>query len=494
MAQIHTPERAQPLYSEEYTRKVMPPVLTTFGMTATYLVIIFFIVNAAIAASGGASAFTYLLLGAITFFIPCAIATAQLAHMFPHEGSLYNWTHHTLGGYWSFFVGFCSWMPASLVMVSASDTVITLLQGLHSDWLTEPWQQGLILICILLLSAFLAMQRLKMVQYLINGAVLLIFVAVFLVGISGPIWLLTGHASATNFADPSQWAINWDPAHGNINLFGLVTLAYLGTEVPLNMAGEVREQKAITRHLFWGTLLVIVFYLIATASLLIVQGAEAGAVGGFSLISTVQTVLGSWAGTIVALCIMVYFIVIVVAYNHSFSRLLFVGGVDLRLPPKISFLNRHRVPARAIVLQTAASIIFTLIAFMVIPYIFSLSSPESLALEIYNISQASVTLIWAISTAFFFINLMLLYFRDKAAFHKKRIFPMWVLVLSSIVGPLACLVAIIDSLFFSWIPLISNAHWWLLVGGMTVFCLAIATIGSLFATSEASWQVLEKEV
>jgi amino acid transporter len=101
----------------------MPPILGTFDMTAVYLVAIFFIVNAATAASGGASAFTYLILGAVTFFIPCAIATTQLGHMFPNEGSLYNWTHKALGGYWSFFIGFCAWFPGVLVIVAGADYV-----------------------------------------------------------------------------------------------------------------------------------------------------------------------------------------------------------------------------------------------------------------------------------------------------------------------------------------------------------------------------------
>jgi amino acid transporter len=52
--------------------------------------IIFFITNATVAASGSAAAFTYLLVGGITFFLPSVIATAQLGTMFPHEGSLYN--------------------------------------------------------------------------------------------------------------------------------------------------------------------------------------------------------------------------------------------------------------------------------------------------------------------------------------------------------------------------------------------------------------------
>ena len=81
------------LQSEEYVVKTMPKVAGPLGLTATYVLIIFFITNTASAIQAGAGTFTFWIVGAVTFFIPCAIASAQLGHMFPHEGSLYNWTH-----------------------------------------------------------------------------------------------------------------------------------------------------------------------------------------------------------------------------------------------------------------------------------------------------------------------------------------------------------------------------------------------------------------
>src|SRR2546430_16427903 len=91
--QLNDPPRNTALKSAEYTVKAMPSILGGYDMTAIYLMIIFFITNVPTAASGGPAAFTFLLLGGITFFIPSVIATAQLAVLFPHEGSLYNWTH-----------------------------------------------------------------------------------------------------------------------------------------------------------------------------------------------------------------------------------------------------------------------------------------------------------------------------------------------------------------------------------------------------------------
>jgi len=481
------------LDSEEYVTKTMPPVLGTFDMTAVYLVAIFFIVNAATAASGGASAFTFLILGAVTFFIPCAIATAQLGHMFPHEGSLYNWTHKALGGYWSFFIGFCAWFPGVLVIVAGADIVISLIGGLNSSWLTASWQQGLAIAAVIAFSGLLAVQRVRIVQNIVKMMVCLIGVAVVLIGLSSLFWLATGHRSVTNFGDLHGWAIHFSST-GNINLFGLITLAYLGTEVPLNMGGEITERKVVTRHLLWGTVLVLVGYFIATFALLVVQGSSVGSVGGFSLITNVDMVLGKPFGDITAICIIAFFVIVPVVYNYTFARLLMVAGIDRRLPANIGKLNKHRVPANAIIFQTVAAIIFTLLIFDVMPYVINLGNPSDLVNEVYNVSQAGATLVWAISSAFFFINIAVFYRRDPRAFNRQRIFPKPVLFVSMILGPLACLFAIVDTLFFSWIPQIDNGHWWYIVGGLTLVCLVVATIGSMVASSEASWESLESSV
>jgi amino acid transporter len=483
------------LYSEEYVVKAMPSILGRFDMTAMYLMIIFYITNSTVAASAGAAAFTFLALGGFTFFLPCVIATAQLGVMFPHEGSLYNWTHKAFGGYWSFFVAFCAWFPGVLVMITDGDVIVAYLQGLNAHWLIEPWQQGLVVIVVVTLSGVIAIQRFRMVKTTINIAAVLTFVAVFLLALAVIAWLAKGHASATSFNHLSDWGINWTGSAANISLFGLVTLAYLGIETPMNMGGELAKsgrakRKIITSHLFWGTLLVFIGYFVATYALLVVEGSS-NAATPFALVSTVVASLGQIPGEIVAVCIMSFFVFSAVTYNCAYARLLMVAGIDQRLPVRAGKLNKNRVPGNAIIFQTLVAIGVTVVMFLLVPYIIHLSSPANLSTELYNIILAASTLVWAISTLFLFINLMRFYTRDRVAFNKQRIFPMPVLYLSVALGSISCILAVIGTLFFSWIPsLISNGQWWYIIGGLTAICLIVAAIGSMLASSEANWQKL----
>jgi len=410
--------------------------------------------------------------------------------LFPYEGSIYNWTYRTLGSYWAFFVGLCWWFPVVLILISASDTIVTYAQGLNSTWLTEPWQQGLTIIVILIATAFLATRPSRVVQNLVNFGACLILCGVTLIAVAGIRWLLSGHPSATSFNHPADWSIN----AGNFALLGLITLAYLGSQVPLNMGGEMlkngegERRKSIVQHLQLGTILVFVCYFLVTFALLVVEGSTNGATP-FALIDTVDKSLGKLWGNIAVMCIMGAFFCIVVMYNASFARMLFVGSVDKRVPVSMGRLNKYRAPANGVVVQTVLAIVFTAFAFLVVPYAIKINSPTNLATIIYNVSLAVVSLVWALMTNFFYIALFKLFLRDRAMLREKAILPIPVLLIISIVGPISCIATIVDSVLYSWIPnLVPNSSWTLVVSGVGVICFTLVAVGSMFATTEAAWQ------
>jgi amino acid transporter len=480
------------LLSEEYVVKTMPQIAGTLDLTATFVLIIFFITNVASAVQGGAGTFVFWIVGGITFFIPCVIASAQLGHMFPHEGSLYNWTHRAFGGYWSFFVAFCAWFPCILLMITAADVVVGYLQGLNPNWLVPPWQQGLVLLLIIALSGVMAIQRLRTVLNIVKVTLGLAFLAVLLVGIAGVVWLLQGHHAVASFRTASDWGFAWNPqGYYTLALFGFITQAYLGIEVPLNIGGEMVGRHVVTRHLLWGTVLVFVGYFVATFGVLIVLGTTQSG-NPFALVATVDAALGKGVGNIAAILIMLNFVVTPCVYNYAYARLLLVGGIDQRLPARIARLSKYRVPANAIIFQTIVAIVFTVVLYIVAPSFTNEANAATLNSDVYNVVISASTLVWAISTAFLFINLAKFYFNDRQAFRKQLIFPMPVLWTCIVLGTATCIVSIVGTLLYSLIPQqIDNNHWWIIVGGITFVCIVVAAIGSMLASSEADWQKLK---
>lgn len=482
------------LPSEMYVEMTSPGILNRRDMTALFIIILFFITNVANAVAGGPAGLGLWIIGGICFFFPCSIATAQLAVVYPSEGSVYVWTHKVFGGVMSFFVGFCAWVPGPLLIMATADLVVTYLQGLNSHWLVAPWQQGIAMLVIVVFSYIFSLRRQRMIQHVINMVCVLSLIAASLVFLAGVVWLLTHHPSATDF---SQLA-NWNPfTSANIPLFGVITLGYLGVNLPLNMGGELAgsdrqvKRHIITGHLLWGTLIVLVAYILATFGVLVVQGQNAGFIL-FDLATTVTMALGPIAGGIVIICIMTTCVFATAAYNFIFARFLLVGAIDQRIPSRMGRLNASRVPSRALFVQTLLTCLLIIAFFILLPLGNFLGQSANLAVEVYYVGVGAATVLWAFATLFLFLNLLGLLFRKQKQLHANRLFPTPVLLLSALVGLAIGILAIVDTIVNSYDPpLIPNNTWWYLVVILTIIFMSIGLFGGMVASSEASWEGLK---
>src|SRR5437870_2125450 len=245
------------MISERIAPGALPRVLDSLDMSIIFLAIVLFVVQASVIQPAGPSAYVYWLLGFLLFLIPGAFVTAQLGQMFPQEGSLYVWTQKALGPFWGFFAGFCAWWPGVLVMVATSDLVVTIWQFVDPGSLPKPWHQMIVILAVLWFSAALSMLHLRITQTYANIAVFFYGAAIFVIGLAGVLWLVRGHGSANSF----HGASNWLPHGSNWTFFGLVILALLGIEVPLNMGVEIVDMRAIKKYLFWGSIVVMIAYL-----------------------------------------------------------------------------------------------------------------------------------------------------------------------------------------------------------------------------------------
>ncbi|MFL5660274.1 MAG: hypothetical protein ACJ8BW_02880, partial [Ktedonobacteraceae bacterium] len=302
--------------------------------------------------------------------------------------------------------------------------------------------------------------------------------------------VLTGHPVAASFTHADNWAIQ----PGNYVLFSTVIFAYLGANVSMTMGSEIIDRKVVSRHLLRGGALVLACYMIVTLALFVVRGPHAASIGPFSVISTIDQVFGRFFGSIAIVCVTAFFIVSTALLNSIFGRVLMVAAIDRHLPIGLGKLDENRVPLNAIMFQTVVAVLFVTIVFLS-PYLITIGNPVNLANEFFTVSLYARSQVWAISSSFLFINLLVLYLRDRKSFHAQRIFPMPVLWACMIVAPLACVLAIVVILSYSPIPhLIPTTVWAYVVGGLTGLWLVFTGVGSILASSEADWEDLKGEV
>ncbi len=427
------------LISERVAGGMLPRVLTTFDMVAIFVAIVLFITNAAVIQGAGPSAFGWWIIGFVVFLVPCAIATGQLGAMFPGEGSIYLWTHKAFGPFWGFFAGFCAWWPGVLVMVATGTTTVAFLGFVFPALNAWPIQaQGLVIVAVILVSALVAVLRFRVTQNVVNVVFVLYGLAILAMFAAGVVYLARGHHAAVNPWDFTVWRPG--SAHGlnftNWTFFGLAVLALLGVEVPLNMGVEIREQKSVTRYLLWGSLVVVVAYLLATWGVMVTVPASS-ATNITAVAAAVGVGLGSVAGKLTAIVLAVFFLFITVVYNYSFARLIFVSGLDRRLPRAMSHVNRARVPDTAVWVQTVVAAVFTLIAFVVVPSVVGGGGAVNVETKIYDVLQAAVTVIWCISIVVLFVDILIILRRYQAQFQARRLAHPAVFWACSIIGGLA---------------------------------------------------------
>ncbi|GAC1657909.1 MAG: hypothetical protein NVS4B7_04120 [Ktedonobacteraceae bacterium] len=477
----------EPLRSEQRTGELLPRVLSRLDMLVIFITIVLFIPNASVVQAtqgAGTDAYLYWVIGTVTFLVPGALITAQLNRFMPVDGGIYVWSYRALGPLWGFFAGFCAWFPGVLVLLAAADTIISLVQGIgiqiggsHSQWLLAPWQQGIVALGLVLCGGWLSTLSLRFIMNMARGVILLYVGGIFTVGLAGLVWIAHGHLAQNAFLENHTGI---ETPH--FVLYGVIVLALLGVEVPLNMAAETKSSNAFTLFLRWGPLIVLLAYLIGTFGVMtVVPPSEAGS--SYSTLTAVGMIFGAPTAIVVGIIFISFFITVIVMYNATFARILFVSGLDHRLPPKLAQVNRHRAPFRAIVVQTVIVVVLAIFTYVLDPFLYPNQGTE-LSFQVYDVSQATTTVIWCISMIILFLDLPVLLYRFRellAKEPKQLIVPAWLLYLCSAVGGVASMVGIWATLTSSWDnTLFSNTQWGIYVGICTLVCLVIGLIGSAY--------------
>jgi amino acid transporter len=446
------------MVSEKIAPVLVARTLGPFDLVVIFVAIVLFINNSAGVQFAGPSMFIFWVLAFLTFLITGAFVTAQLGRMFPEEGSLYVWTHKVLGPFWGFFAGFVAWWPGPLVMVAAGILVANFVQqaarfftcgNQPCEILTKNWEMGVVILLVAWFSAAMSLLRMRLTQNYVNVQFFFYAAAIFLIGLSGVVWLLKGHPAATDFG------AGWNPFQGdklalgvpaNLTFFSFAILALLGIETPLNMGVEVEGgERAIRTYLLWGCIIVMAAYLWTTwGNMVTIQaGGANGTTGGAE---AVGVAIGTWAGVLVALILAWVFLTATVVYNYAFARLLFVSGLERRLPHQIGAVNRNKVPANAVILQTVLASVITAIVF------FLLGAGTSDPYRYFYALYAGLTIVWCISTALLFLDIFFAKRANPGRFEEARRIPLGWLYVCGIVGTIVNVLAVFFIFVGSWYP------------------------------------------
>jgi glutamate:GABA antiporter len=227
------------------------------------------------------------------------------------------------------------------------------------------------------------------------------------------------------------------------------------------MGVEIVHMRSIKKYLFWGSIVVMVAYLWATFGTMLALPASKSVGATTDILAAVQK--GFWGShafaVIIALVLIWFFVSNTVVYNYSFSRLLFVSGLEQRMPRKLGTVNeKTKVPVYAIITQTVLSSLFVVAIFN--PWVSGNNNQRA-----YWLFQAAVTVIWCVSMVLLFGDIFLVKKAFPAKFDEVRAAHPYVLYACGVIGMLASAFGGYSVFRSPWTGLFTVQHWriWLAV-------------------------------
>jgi glutamate:GABA antiporter len=459
--------------TELVPEQILPKVLGTFGLTATYVFIICWITGSSVMAGGGWTAIPMWVLGILTFLIPAGLAVAELGNLWPGQGGVYIWAYRTMGDTWSFVGGYLSWVPVILNAASSPAIVIQLLLlafhaeiGLTLSIILQPvilWT-----VIGLALAKLAANQRIMNVTFVVYGVLTL---TIFICGII----YAAGHGSATPFS--LQDSLVPDFAGAGF-LYGTVLLYLLGVETPYNMGAEfLSVRRSGPKMILWGSVALVAIYLLTTlGTMMVLPGDQIDPVTGVVGNLDVSGFPGLMEMAAITMAVIVF--VALVTYQVAYSRLIFVSGLERHLPRLFTHLNpRTRNPVTAVLVQgTISSLILV-----------GLYSQASMA-NVTVYLQGGLSVVWLISGFFFFIPLVIARrkYADRYASEDFWRIPggMPAVWATFAVGMLATCAGIYYSFAAPWID-VPASTWMTWVGGIALGMFALGLVVYFFGRRSA---------
>jgi glutamate:GABA antiporter len=353
---------------------VSPPKLTrvigVFGLTMMNVATLTSLRNLPFSAEYGAAAAFWLLIGAVTFFIPIALVSAELAGAFPHTGGIYLWIRAGLGPRMGLVAVWLQWLQN----VTWYPTILTFLAGALAYLVNPLLLQNPVYVASSVMIIFWSITAISLrgveatARVSTIGVIFGTFLPIGAIIVLGTSWLLYGHSPA-NPMSVSDWIpdlTNWR----QLPLMAGLMLGLCGIEMPTVHAREVIDpQRTFPRATALSVLLILFCTVLGTLAIVTVVPR-----GPMNLVSGV---LEAFQGFLSAFGLEILFPITLLMMAAGAvtgvanwvlgpCRALFASGKEGDLPPLFQKVNVHGVPWVILLAQGVIVSLITMV-FVLLP-------------------------------------------------------------------------------------------------------------------------------
>ena len=312
----------------------------------------------------GYALIVYLGLGAICFFVPSALVSAELASGWKQEGGVYLWVKEAFGAKWGFVAIFMQWVenlpwfPAVLAF-AASDVAYVFNPELADS---KIFVVGVIWVTMWL-STFLNYRDMKLSAFFSSsGAIFGTIIPGILIIVLGVIHYLSGQPPEIHFSMDALIP-DFDSSQ-QLMLLAAMLVSLLGMEMSAVHVNEVENpSRTYPRAIFFACIIIMSLSICGSLAIANVIPADsvslsAGVCQAFDKLFAIHGM--PWMTPIVCLLMAYGGITMVITWMVGPSKGIREVAKEGYLPKSWQRTNEHGMPTRILVVQSGFSCLLSL--------------------------------------------------------------------------------------------------------------------------------------
>lgn len=316
----------------------------------------------------------YYLLASITFFIPTALVSAELATGWPNKGGIYVWVREAFGDLAGFIIIWLQWV----YNIVWYPTILSFIGGaiayLINPALANSKVYMLLVIIVIFWSAtlinFYGMRTSSLVSTL--GALFgTLFPMLFIICL-GITWLALGNPLQIQFSYNDFFPVLTEPA--SLAFLTAVLFGLVGMEMSAVHADEVKNPgRVYPRAILYSTIIIFISLVLSSLAIaMVVPKRELNVVTG--LVQAYQIFFSAyhmnWMGPVITLLIILGGVGSVATWIIGPTKGLLIAAQDGSVPPLFGNVNKQGVPVTLLIFQAT---IFTILCavFLLMPTVSS---------------------------------------------------------------------------------------------------------------------------
>lgn len=325
-----------------------------------------------IGAAYGLSVISYYLIAGLLFFIPSALAAAELATRWPTTGGIYIWVKEAFGEKIAFIVMWLQWVYNIIWYPTiASWIAATLTYIFNPELINHPVYMTCTSLAIFWTATVLNFFGMRISGWISSiGAIFGTLIPMAIITLLGAIWIILKKPMAITFSIEQ-----FIPDLSNINQISFVValvFGLIGIEMSAIHAGDVKNpQKAYPRALFLSVIIILSSLIFASLAIAIVLPSQqlniiTGLVEAYAAFFKAFHL--AWMTPILVIAIILSSISGVSAWILGPSRGLMIASKNTNLPKILCKTSKKNVPINLLLAQGGMVTILTLL-FLLLPSI-----------------------------------------------------------------------------------------------------------------------------